>query len=702
MQNVKIVLALAFTLFYQSMCTAAPIATVTSHSGFAAPVWLDELDFRTLKQGILQPQRNRAVQGSIISINGIRYERGIGMHAPSRFTLAVKKRAVSFEAEVGVDDEKKTLTGSVQFIVMGDGRELWRSPVMNTGDPAQHISVDIKGVTELELVSGDAGDGNDSDHADWANAKLSTIAPVDDLYPGGMTPATRSKLWNLLSPQQKAKGYKMETIAPGVWRLRFGTPEKITPVSMRSEPIKVDGFTQLPASNVMPFPTADVGFRPTGRGCLVDLPMESNEQVFGFGMNFKVLNATGMRRAMRVTDAPETEMGDSHAPVPFYVSTRGYGVFIDTARWAQFYCGNLQLVGNNTGNADSHGIATSTEELYKQRDINEKRMTVDVPAAKGVDVYVFAGPTMAEAVQRYVLFSGGGCLPPLWGLGVWYRCSTEFKAPEALKMAHQLRDSKIPCDVFGLEPGWQSQAYPCSFEWSKERFPDPKEFAAELSSLGLHLNLWEHAFTHPSSPIYTALKSHSGDYSVWGGLVPDFADPKARTIFGDHHGTTFVKQGVSGFKLDECDNQPLAPKPWSWPEVTAFPSGADGEQMHSLLPVLYQRTLTDVYKRNNIRTYGQVRATHALAAPLPFVLYSDAYDHRSYVRGIVTCGLSGTLWQPEVRDCDSVEELYRRLQTAVCSPQTLVNAWYLRNFPWRQIHKDENNRGVMMPGYEKV
>ena len=124
--------------------------------------------------------------------------------------------------------------------------------------------------------------------------------------------------------------------------------------------------------------------------------------------------------------------------------------------------------------------------------------------------------------------------------------------------------------------------------------------------------------------------------------------------------------------------------------------------MHSLLPTLYQRTLLDVYRHNNLRTYGQVRASHALAAPLPFVLYSDAYDHRSYVRGIVTCGLSGTLWQPEVRDCDTVEELLRRLQTAVCSPQTLVNAWYLRNFPWRQIHSDANNRGELMPGYKAV
>ncbi len=509
---------------------------------------------------------------------------------------------------------------------------------------------------------------------------------------------------NRFSPWQRAKGYLMEMIAPGVWRIRFGTPEKITPAALRTAGIKMDGFRHLPAADTMPFPAAEIGFRSTGRGCLVDLPLDKDEQVFGFGMNFKVLNATGLRRALRVTDAPETDTGDSHAPVPFYVSTRGYGVYVDTARWAQFYCGDLQPspAVRPAGDGKTGPVATSTAELYRPRDLTERRMTVDVPAAKGVDVYVFAGPSLATAVQRYVLFSGGGCLPPLWGLGVWYRCSADFKADDALKMARDFRDKQIPCDVFGLEPGWQSHAYSCSFVWNRDRFPDPKAFIDELSALGFHLNLWEHAFTHSSSPIYDALKPHSGDYLVWSGLVPDFADPKAREIFGKYHETTFVKAGVSGFKLDECDNQPINPRPWSWPEIAAFPSGADGEQMHSLLPTLYQDTLLEAYRRNNLRTYGQVRASQALAAPLPFVLYSDAYDHRSYVRGIVTCGLSGTLWQPEVRDCDSVEELYRRIQTAVCSPQTLVNAWYLRNFPWRQIRKDENNRGELMPGYEAV
>ena len=82
--------------------------------------------------------------------------------------------------------------------------------------------------------------------------------------------------------------------------------------------------------------------------------------------------------------------------------------------------------------ATAEKAATSTEELYRPREPGAKFVGVDIPAAHGVDVYIFAGPDMRQAVQRYNLFSGGGCLPPMWGLGVWYRASTELGQKEVL------------------------------------------------------------------------------------------------------------------------------------------------------------------------------------------------------------------------------------------------------------------------------
>jgi alpha-D-xyloside xylohydrolase len=188
---------------------------------------------------------------------------------------------------------------------------------------------------------------------------------------------------------------------------------------------------------------------------------------------------------------------------------------------------------------------------------------------------------------------------------------------------------------------------------------------------------------------------------VWGGLVPDFQDQQACKIFGDFHGKTLLDIGVDGFKLDECDNSDYTGG-WSFPELSQFPSGIDGEQMHSLFGLRYQKALWDQFDQRKRQTYGLVRSSGALAAPYPFVLYSDLYDHRLYVRALVNSGFSGLLWSPEVRDAKSTEDLIRRLQTVVFSPLAQVNGWYIPNPPWKQLERKKNNAGELMEGWEAL
>jgi alpha-D-xyloside xylohydrolase len=313
---------------------------------------------------------------------------------------------------------------------------------------------------------------------------------------------------------------------------------------------------------------------------------------------------------------------------------------------------------------------------------------------------VFGGPTLREAVQRYNLFSGGGALPPRWGLGCWYRGKSDFSQDDVLKLAAEFRERNIPLDVFGLEPRWQTHSYSCSYVWSS-LFPDPATMVTKLSDEHLRVNLWEHGFVHPSSPIYTALLPHSGTYEVWGGLVPDFIQPEARDLFASFHEKEHLALGISGYKLDECDNSDFTGN-WSFPEISRFPSGADGEQMHSLFGLRYQDTLQTAFEKRRQRTYGLVRSSGALAAPYPYVLYSDLYDHRQFVRGVAESGFSGLLWTPEVRDAANPVELVRRLESVVFSPLAMVNAWYLRNPPWKQVKRDANNAGQFAQGWEQV
>ncbi len=260
-------------------------------------------------------------------------------------------------------------------------------------------------------------------------------------------------------------------VEPGIWKFTFGTPEKITPHSTRSVEPALEGLKRLPAVESCP---TDLSGAVNGRGVLVKLPLKKDEYIYGLGLQLQSFQQRGLKKMLRVNADSKLDTGDSHAPVPFFVTTSGYGILIDTARYATFYLGNKkrkpkmpekpvdEKAGNDGWNAfsayDRMGLGAESEIL------------VDIPRAEGVDVYVFAGPSMLLAVQRYNLFAGGGALPPRWGLGFWYRVQSDFTQNEVKKMGQYFRDNKIPCDVLGLEPHWQSHAYSCSYVWS-DHFP---------------------------------------------------------------------------------------------------------------------------------------------------------------------------------------------------------------------------------------
>ena len=514
---------------------------------------------------------------------------------------------------------------------------------------------------------------------------------------------TAAGLSRLLGAEATNQGASSEAgtwkqIHPGVWRAILGTPERFTPVQSRLLPPQDEGFAKLPLVDAAPLPA--VTGKRLARGFTVALPLRPGEEVYGLGLQMMSLAQRGKKKVARVNADPKMDSGDAHAPVPFYVTTGGVGVLIDTARYATFYFGDARPKPEHAEGS----VAQANPDPNYTHNIQQGdpgQVVVDVPHAAGVDVYLFAGPAMLDAVRRYNVFSGGGVLPPEWGLGFWYRADARATQQSALKLAQEFRDHKIPCDVLGLEPGWQTHSYSCTFEWNKDRFADPAGFVRSAAEMHYKVNLWEHAFTHPSSPLFAAIEPHSGDFGVWGGLVPDFAGAAACEAFGAYHGKTFVDAGVSGFKIDECDNSDYTGG-WSFPECSSFPSGVDGEQMHSVFGQRYQMAIWNEFRKRNLETYGLVRSSGALAAPYPFVLYSDLYGHRDFIRTLVNSGFSGLLWCPEVRDAVSEEDLIRRLQSVVFSPLAMVNGWYIKNPPWKQLNRRKNNADELIDGWEKL
>lgn len=486
-------------------------------------------------------------------------------------------------------------------------------------------------------------------------------------------------------------------VAAGIWKATIGIPDAITPVSSRLEPAAKDALSKLPEVATPAFspPIGAIG----RRGVTVRLPLDAREQIYGFGLQFHSMTHRGRKRTIRVNADPTNDSGDTHAPVPFYVSNKGYGIFIDTARHATFYCGDSRPKPSASRKSEEGGLVPLYVDALGEDDASQ--VVVEIPRTRGIDVYLFAGPTMLDAVRRYNLFSGGGVLPPEWGLGFWYRAASNAHDCDILALAKEFRDRNISCDVIGLEPGWHSHAYSCSFEWHPERFSDPQAFLRQLATSSYRVNLWEHAFVHPSSPLFRPLYELSGDTAVWGGLVPDFQNASARRVFGEYHGKSLIDIGVSGFKLDECDNSDFTGG-WSFADLSHFPSGVDGEQMHSLFGLRYQSALWEPFQKRGLETYSLVRSSGALAAPYPFVLYSDLYDHRQFVRALVNSSFCGLLWCPEVRDAKTEEDLIRRLQTVVFSPLAMINGWYISNPPWKQLDRKKNNANEIAPDWEAL
>ena len=131
----------------------------------------------------------------------------------------------------------------------------------------------------------------------------------------------------------RAAAPAVEQVLPGVWRVRFGTPERFTPVAVRESGPRVQGFASLPAPTPLPFDPAQIRCRIAPSRTTVYVPgNEPGEQVYGFGLDPGAYEQKGLCKDLTVCAAVMGKTGASHGPVPFYLSTKGYGVYVDTAR----------------------------------------------------------------------------------------------------------------------------------------------------------------------------------------------------------------------------------------------------------------------------------------------------------------------------------------------------------------------------------
>jgi alpha-D-xyloside xylohydrolase len=273
----------------------------------------------------------------------------------------------------------------------------------------------------------------------------------------------------LISVIVNAQELKWTEVAPGVWKTIVGHPEAFDLFKAADIKPNVEAIAQIAKSDFPFSKDLVVGIIADGQTQL-RFPLEREEQLFGFGLNFKTIHQRGRIMQLHVDHYGGKDDGRTHAPVPFYVSSRGYGVFINSARYIKVWAGSG--VRKDSPNAPEPKDR-NTDKTWTARPYSDA-VEIQVPAG-GVEVFVFAGPTALDAVRRYNLYNGGGALPPRWGLGFSHRVPKLFDAAQTLAEAKEFSQRGFPLDVIGLEPGWQSKSYPCSFSWDKNTVSRPSQ-----------------------------------------------------------------------------------------------------------------------------------------------------------------------------------------------------------------------------------
>ncbi|HZL11276.1 MAG TPA: TIM-barrel domain-containing protein [Prolixibacteraceae bacterium] len=481
--------------------------------------------------------------------------------------------------------------------------------------------------------------------------------------------------------------------ASGVWIARVGKPDSINFSTVSGVKPKLNALNAM-ADVSFPIQEGDIKVVKNDGKLYLQFPLEVGEKVFGLGLNFKTVEQRGRILRLHVDHYGGQDNGRTHAPVPFYVSSKGYGVFINSARYLDVWVGTAV---RKDSKIPMNSKDRNTDKSWSSKPYSDN-VSVLVPA-DGVEIIVFGGPSTLDAVSRFNLYNGGGCIPPKWGLGFWQRTPTLYTDSMVLSDVKEFREHQFPLSVIGLEPGWQSKSYPCTYEWDRGRFPDPAKFVGKMNELGVKTNLWINPYISPDAKIISKLLPYTASHTVWSGYVPDYGLPETNRIIGNQMKTDLLSIGVSGFKMDENDGYDN----WLWPDVTLFPSKIPAEEMRQLYGLMMQKMTTKLYREQNKRTYGLVRASNAGGVSFPYVIYNDYYSHRDFITALINSSFIGVLWTPEVRGSKTAEEWLRRMQTVCFSPLAMINAWSDGTKPWsfpeveKQVTDVANLRMQLIP-----
>ena len=343
-----------------------------------------------------------------------------------------------------------------------------------------------------------------------------------------------------------------------------------------------------------------------------------------------------------------------HAIVPLWYSTSGYGVYL---------------------NNSNKGSISFTKDYSLSIEGGE------------MNFYFLYGPSFKTILTNWSELAGRMAMPPLYSLGLTYRGYSSWNENQLTEAITKQYDAGIAIDIAGVEPGWQTKTYPCTYAWSTKFTTDAKAFVERMHALGLRVNLWEHPYVSPDATIYDEIKEYSlsgsvigtrdwegrsGNYA-FGGLVPDLTMDEARELYWRIQNANLASIGIDGYKIDETD---------SWGASNSldllFPSGISNNAYHNLLGTLSVNLMHAQYKEEyNLRTFIYSRGNYSGMQRYATAAYTDYYGFDQFVMSVIAQSYSGTYYSPEIRDTSTKNDIsyMRRAQLMFLTPFAMSNEY---------------------------
>jgi alpha-D-xyloside xylohydrolase len=395
---------------------------------------------------------------------------------------------------------------------------------------------------------------------------------------------------------------------PGRIELRDADGARLTRTNLLEDSASVLNVNPIPLSFVRE--SSDLQ-----RSFAASLALAPDEALFGCGESFTRLDKRGQRLPIWTYDAYSAESARMYKPVPFLLSSRGWGALVHSAAPMTFDLGN-----------DYDGAAV----LYLADDV--------------LDLFLFAG-SPKEIVSELTALTGRPSLPPLWSFGLWMGRESYESQDEVLEVARRLRQERIPSDVIHVDTHWPEVPFRCDFRFSPSRFPKPKELTAELERLDLRLSIWQFPYVHPADPHHEEVVAN--DYAVLSGrgrppvddAVLDLSNPDAVGWYQEQLEHLF-DEGVAVFTSDFGEAAPLG---------GIYHDSRSSFQEHNLYPVRYNRAVVELTER--VRGYRLHMARSAYLGSQPYPLHFGGDPETSNdgmagtLRGGLSLGLCGfTFW----------------------------------------------------------